>query len=157
MSCRRRRFVGTSIQGKVLRESFVRLLLLSAAPFQVDSCSNRRSREDVERLNPQPPRHDPRNDIANTSPWALAPSRFANKSVEEAYKEILTNKDRWIVREEERVVFETTQPISMGNGNHGTHRDAVQDFSIFIPSTNFPPALDIIGFPNSLRMDREVG
>ncbi|KAG8216386.1 hypothetical protein J3R82DRAFT_6490 [Butyriboletus roseoflavus] len=109
-----------------------------------------RSREDVKRLNPEYPRHDP----SSASLWAL-PSRFANKSVEEAYEEIITNKDLWIVREEERAVFETMQPISMGSSNYGALRDAVQDFSILVPSTNFPPALNtrvMFAWP----MEREI-
>ncbi|KAH0834761.1 hypothetical protein J3R83DRAFT_10357 [Lanmaoa asiatica] len=98
-----------------------------------------RSREDEKRLSPEPA---PPFDFSNPSPWASMPSRFANRSVEEAYEEVATNKDLWIVREEERLVFETTQPINMGSRNHGAHRDTVQDFSILVPSTNFPPALD---------------
>lgn len=118
----------------------------------IDSRSNRRSREDVKRLKPEPQRQDP----WSMSPWALRPSLFGNKSVEEAYEETITNKDLWIVREGERLVFETTQPINMGDSNHGALRDAVQDFSILVPSTNFPPALDIKRTISPFHMEREV-
>ncbi|KAG8216388.1 hypothetical protein J3R82DRAFT_6492 [Butyriboletus roseoflavus] len=54
----------------------------------------------------------------------------------------VTNEALLVVREEERAVFETMQPINMGSSNHGALRDAVHNFSILVPSTNFPPALD---------------
>lgn len=125
---------------------------MSSIPlFQdVDSLSNRRSRGDVKRLD-----HGPRTggfDFLYASPW---PSPFVNRTLQEAYEETLTNKDLWIVREEERVVFETTQPFNIGIGNHGVLRDAVQDFAILVPSTNFPLALERSRF--GVPEGREVG
>ncbi|KAH0834747.1 hypothetical protein J3R83DRAFT_10325, partial [Lanmaoa asiatica] len=55
--------------------------------------------------------------------------------------ETLINRDLWVDREEERVVFETTQVIhTVGEAN----RDIVQDFSILVPSTDFPPTSDYL-------------
>lgn len=88
-------------------------------------------------------------DFPNSSPWTLP-------YVEEAYEETRTNKDLWIVREEERLVFETTRPINMGSGNHGVLRDAIQNFSILLPSTNFPPALNKMNAVPALHMGNEV-
>ena len=75
------------------------------------------------------------------SPWALPTSRFPNSSDDIAFQEMLLNKDLWLVREEERIVFETTQVIPMRE-EPGRDGDIVQDFAILVPSTNFPPALD---------------
>ena len=54
---------------------------------------------------------------------------------------MLANKDLWLVREEERLVFETTQVIHVAEGASGDC-DVVQDFAVLVPSTNMPPALD---------------
>ena len=75
------------------------------------------------------------------SPWALPTSRFPNPNDDIAFQEMLFNKDLWIVREEERIVFETTQMILVRE-EVGRDSDVVQDFAILVPSTNFPPALD---------------
>lgn len=112
------------------------------------SPSNRRSREDVTRL------HSGRAglDFLFDSPW---PYSFVDESAKEAYEELLSNRNLWIVREEERAVFETTQPFSMGTEPHGVLRDAVQNFAILVPSTNFPPALQRMVIPTP--REREVG
>ncbi|KAG8216420.1 hypothetical protein J3R82DRAFT_6525 [Butyriboletus roseoflavus] len=51
-----------------------------------------RFREDMKRLNPERPKYD----YSNPSLWV--PSRFANKSVKEAYEKTITNEALWIVR-----------------------------------------------------------
>jgi hypothetical protein len=75
------------------------------------------------------------------SPWVISPSRPPNHSDEITFHETLANKDLWLVREEERLVFETTQLIHVAEGA-SRNRDVVQDFAVFVPSTNMPPALD---------------
>ena len=79
--------------------------------------------------------------MQRTSPWASLPSRFANRSDEIIFHEMFANKDLWVVREEERLVFETTQVIHVAEGA-SRGRDVVQDFAVLVPSTNLPPALD---------------
>lgn len=75
------------------------------------------------------------------SPWTPLTSRFPNPSDGIAFQEMLLNEDLWLVREEERIVFETTQMILVRE-EVGRDSDVVQDFAILVPSTNFPPALD---------------
>ncbi|KAI9568061.1 hypothetical protein HD554DRAFT_2039155 [Boletus coccyginus] len=69
------------------------------------------------------------------------PSPFSNGSDEIAFLEMLANKDLWLVREEERLVFETSQVIRVADEASGDC-DVVQDFAVLVPSTNFPPAVD---------------
>ncbi|KAF8122592.1 hypothetical protein EV363DRAFT_1456411 [Boletus edulis] len=79
-----------------------------------------------------------------SSPWVLPPYDAFNCSANMMFEEIVKNKDLWLVREEERVVFESTQVIDMGEMQPGSVRDVVRDFAILVPSTNFPPALDYL-------------
>ena len=76
------------------------------------------------------------------SPWVLPAYNSFNCSADIAFGEIVKNKDLWLVREEERIMFESTQAIDMGEAPPGSVRDVVQDFAILVPLTNFPPALD---------------
>ncbi|KAF8551405.1 hypothetical protein OG21DRAFT_287686 [Imleria badia] len=78
-------------------------------------------------------------DWQRISPWDI-PWHGRSCQSDEA-TETLNNKDLWVVREEERLVFETTQVIHMAKGAFRDH-DVVQDFAVLVPSTNFPPALD---------------
>jgi hypothetical protein len=83
-----------------------------------------------------------------------------NCSADIAFEQIVKNKDLWLVREEERIVFEATQAIDVGKAQTGSVRDAVQDFAILVPSTNFPPALDYsrahVGFREGEFVDVEA-
>lgn len=77
-----------------------------------------------------------------SSPWVSRVRGAVNCSADIAFEAIIKNKNLWLVREEERIVFESTQAIDMGEAQPGSVRDVVSDFSILVPSTNFPPALD---------------
>ncbi|KAG6379611.1 hypothetical protein JVT61DRAFT_10119 [Boletus reticuloceps] len=82
-------------------------------------------------------------DMQQTSPWAFPSARFPNHSDDVKFDEILADKELWLVREEERVVFETTRVIHMEEGPI-EDRVVVQEFAVLVPSTNFPPALDYL-------------
>lgn len=71
---------------------------------------------------------------------------MTNCSDNMVFEEIVKNKNLWFVREEERIVFGSTQAIDMADAQPGSVRDVAQDFVILVPSTNFPPAL---GCPHS--------
>ena len=86
-------------------------------------------------------RHTPHVDFQRISPWDFPWSGRSCPSDEAT--ETLNNKDLWLVREEERLVFETTQVIHAAEGA-SRDLDVVQDFAVLVPSTNFPPALDHI-------------
>ncbi|KAF8555514.1 hypothetical protein OG21DRAFT_1410837 [Imleria badia] len=76
-----------------------------------------------------------------SSPWVPPVHDSFNCSADIAFELIVKNKDLWLVKEEERIVFESTQGIDMGEAQPGSVRDVVRDFAILVPSTNFPPAL----------------
>ena len=86
------------------------------------------------------------------SPWVLPAHHSFNRSADIAFGEIVKNKGLWLVREEECIVFESTQAIGIGEAPPGSVRDVVQDFTILVPLTNFPPALD---YPHSRVASRE--
>ena len=121
--------------------SFMKALQVSFIPILpiVDIPRIRRSREDVNKIRP---RHSI--DIQIASQWTFSPLPFGDEALREEML-LLTNKDLWIVREEERVAFETTQIIHVDMVREAGH-DITQKFSILVPSTNFPPALN---YPNS--------
>ncbi|KAF8122559.1 hypothetical protein EV363DRAFT_1456389 [Boletus edulis] len=69
-------------------------------------------------------------DVEQASPWD-----------DVKFDEILANKNLWLIREEERVVFEATRVVYMEQAAFEDYV-VVQDFAVLVPSTNFPPALD---------------
>lgn len=73
-----------------------------------------------------------------------------------ALAEIVKNKDLWFVREEECVVFKSTQAIDMGELQPDSVPDVARDFAILVPSTNFPPALDYPHSSNARPREEEV-
>ncbi|KIJ63027.1 hypothetical protein HYDPIDRAFT_168634 [Hydnomerulius pinastri MD-312] len=89
-----------------------------------------------------------------SSPWVLPASQIANYSTSLAYEQAVLNKELWIVREEERIVFESIQALDIGKDESGFPRDVVQDFAILVPFTNFPPALD---YADDLNFDTRHG
>ncbi|KAI9568044.1 hypothetical protein HD554DRAFT_2039147 [Boletus coccyginus] len=80
------------------------------------------------------------------SPWVHPVLDALNCSADLAFGDIVKSKDLWLVREEERIVFELTQAIDMGETHFGSVHDIARHFAILVPSTNFPPALD---YPHS--------
>ncbi|KAF8434604.1 hypothetical protein L210DRAFT_3649099 [Boletus edulis BED1] len=97
-----------------------------------------RSQADREWMRSAPLRHI---DMQQTSPWAFPQTRVPNRIDDVKFDESLADKELWLVREEERVVFETTRVIHMEEGPI-EDRVVVQEFAVLVPSTNFPPALD---------------
>ena len=109
----------------------------------VDISRIRRSREDAKRIKPeyQAP--------LGMQRGAFSPLPFGDEAMQERLL-LLVDKDLWIVREEERVAFETTQNLRVGMGSEAG-QDITEAFSILVPSTNFPPALNYanVGFEGS--------
>ncbi|KAF8122560.1 hypothetical protein EV363DRAFT_1554195 [Boletus edulis] len=99
-----------------------------------------RSQADREWMRSAPVRHI---DMQQTSPWAFPHNRFPNRIDDVKFDEILADKELWLVREEERVVFETTRVIHMDE-EPIEDQVVVQEFAVLVPSTNFPPALDYL-------------
>lgn len=147
--------VDTAVLGLRLKErSVIKALYDPYTAFltDLDVCSNRRSHEDREKLDPaQFDLWFESVDVQRASPWDFPRTTFSNPT----FQEILANTSLWVVREEERLVFETTQVVQMAQRTSGDH-DVVQDFAILIPSTNFPPALDYSHSMTMMEYDPEV-
>jgi len=81
-----------------------------------DIPSTRRSHEDRKRMHHL---NRPQINFQRISPWAFPPSRFSNLGDEITFQEMLADKDLWLVREEERLVFETSQVIRVAEAVSG--------------------------------------